>query len=141
MKIIEKLKLLDFPQAVLGVSAVMFFSFGVASLVCPEWVVGLAHIETPHPSAKTEVRAFYGGLEIGLALFLLHCIVRRRHLVSGLWLATLILGGVVTGRLIGAAVDGVSGFFVYGALMIEGPLFGFTLAALIRALAAEKKKA
>jgi len=100
----------------------MFFGFGVALLLFPSEVIGLAFIEASHPTARMEIRAFYGGLEIGLALYLFYSI-KKQHLTHALTLSSLVLGGIILGRLFDAAIDGVEGNFLYYALLVETLLF------------------
>lgn len=122
------------PRIVLAISALVFLSFGFVCMFWPQAIMGLAHIELSHPSALTEIRAFYGGLELGLGAFLVHCVVNQRHLSTGLWLCVLIMSGIVIGRLIGVATDGTEGLFVYLALGLEAPLLGFCSYGLLVSL-------
>ena len=48
--------------------SLLFGCFGLTLFFSPE-LMKLAFLLPEHPSAKTEIRAFYGGLEIALAVF------------------------------------------------------------------------
>ena len=49
-------------------AALGLIAFGAALLVKPS-LLGIVGVELGRPSAATEIRAFYGGLELGLAVF------------------------------------------------------------------------
>lgn len=93
-----------FPVIVLWLSALLFLAFGVGCLIQPEL---LTQFGLPvQPVWRTELRAFYGGLEIGLATFLILCARRPAWVLPGLLAAALVLGCVGTARLLGMALDG-----------------------------------
>ena len=111
---------------VLVLAGLGFLGFGLWLLVDP--VGGLAGVDiaATSPAGVIELRAFYGGLEVGLGLFLLACAKRPDWRVPGLWLV--ILGNLAIGltRAYGIATTGVfTPFFGY-ALAWE---FGFPLLA------------
>ena len=110
-------------------TALMFLFFGVAILLFPVEILKLCEIELVHPTAKMEIRAFYGGLEIGLAVYLLLC-RSRGALTDGLRLCLLLLGGILLGRITGAAVDGVQGNYLWYTLPVEGTLFALSYISL-----------
>jgi hypothetical protein len=112
--------------AVLVLAALGFLGFGVAIVWDPAAVLGKVGI-SGSPAGLVELRAFYGGLELGLAAFLLACAFRPDWRRPGLWLVALVNGGIGLSRLLGIALSGeFTGFFA-GALVWE---FGFTLLAL-----------
>ena len=75
-----------------------------------------------------ELRAFYGGLELGLAAFLFACAAKPAWREPGLWSVALVNGGIAAARLLGIGLTGeFTGFFA-GALVWE---IGFTVAALL----------
>ena len=59
---------MSLPRLSLRLAALAFAGFGVALLVRPE-LMGMLGLELGRAAAFTEIRAFYGGLELGLALF------------------------------------------------------------------------
>ena len=89
---------------------------------------GLAGVDigATSPAGLVELRAFYGGLEVGLGLFLLACAARPAWRVPGLWLV--LLGNLSIGlaRVYGIASSGVFNAFFAAALAWE---FGFPLLA------------
>lgn len=112
---------------VLVLAALGFLGFGVAIVAAPEAVLGGVGI-TGTPAGVVELRAFYGGLELGLAAFLLACAAKPAWRQPGLWLVALGNGGIAAARLLGIALSGeFTGFFA-AALVWE---IGFTLAAIL----------
>jgi hypothetical protein len=97
----------------------MYLGFGVAFLVAPAPMAELVHLSVEHPVARTEVRAFYGGLEMGLGVFLLLCLVRRGAARLGALALALLAGGTAVGRVFGIIADGSAGTAVLVILVVE----------------------
>lgn len=117
-----------FRTFVLLLAGLGFLSFGAWFLIDPISPLAAIGITVSGDPAATEFRAFYGGLELGLAAFLITAAFRPSWRMPGLWLALLSNGGIALGRLIGVAVDGVwVPFFTY-ALVWE---LGFVVLAAI----------
>jgi hypothetical protein len=85
-------------------TALVFGGFGVAFLVWPT-LISWADVELTSSAARTEIRAFYGGLEIGMAVFFLLAALRPAWFRAGLILQALSLGGIALGRVFGLLVD------------------------------------
>jgi hypothetical protein len=94
------------PRLALTLCGLAFLGFGVAFLAWPEPLVILVDVTPLTRTGTTEIRAMYGGLEIGLGSFLLLAAARREHVTIGLRAALFAFGGLAAGRLIGLAVDG-----------------------------------
>jgi hypothetical protein len=116
-----------FAIAVLSLAALGFLGFGLAIVVAPEAVLAPVGISGT-PAGVVELRAFYGGLELGLAAFLLACAAKPDWREAGLWSVALVNGGIAAARLLGIGLSGeFTGFFA-GALVWE---LGFTIAAVL----------
>ncbi|GAB2489423.1 DUF4345 family protein [Arenimonas alkanexedens] len=116
-----------FRIAVLVLAALGFLGFGLAIVAAPEAVLATVGISGT-TAGLVELRAFYGGLELGLGAFLLICAAKPSWRAPGLLSVALINGGIALARLLGIALSGeFTGFFA-GALVWE---VGFTLAAVI----------
>jgi len=96
---------MQFGRMVLGMSAVGWLGFGVWLYANPLNLVEVG-LTADTGLGRTEVRAFYGGLEIGIAAFLLWCALRRERTRIGLVAAMLTIGGTGLGRLSGIALEG-----------------------------------
>ncbi|WP_374604728.1 DUF4345 family protein [Arenimonas sp.] len=112
---------------VLVLAGLGFLGFGIAITAAPAAVLGGVGIGGT-AAGLVELRAFYGGLELGLGSFLLVCAARPAWREAGLWSVALINGGIAAARLLGIALSGeFTGFFA-GALVWE---LGFTAAAIL----------
>jgi len=69
--------------------------------------------------ARTDVRATYGGLELGLGIFLILCTIRRDWTRPGLWALALATGGFATGRIAGLLVEMTISPLLLAFLLIE----------------------
>ena len=118
----ERFRIILLSLAGLGV-----LGFGLAIVAAPEAVLAPVGISGT-AAGLVELRAFYGGLELGLAAFLFACAAKPAWRVPGLWSVALINGGIAAARLLGIGLSGeFTGFFA-GALVWE---IGFTLAAIL----------
>lgn len=116
-----------FGKWVLVLAGLGFLGFGLAIAVAPAAVLGSVGISGT-AAGLVELRAFYGGLELGLGAFLLICAARPDWREAGLWSVALVNGGIGAARLAGIALSGeFTGFFA-GALVWE---LGFTVAAIL----------
>lgn len=114
---------MDLPRLSLRLTALAFAGFGVALLARPALIAALG-IEFGNPTAVTEIRAFYGGLELGLALFFALASTREAWLRPALFAQAAALGGTALARLIGIVLDGSAGPYLvlFGALEGVGAL-------------------
>ena len=114
----------------LGLGAIAFAYFGIMLLVNPHAMrrVGLV---ADHPDARTEIRAMYGGLEIGIAIFLALSFFRDEWIYPALMFQLLTLGGLAAGRLIGIAFErGRVGRLLWFFVAIEIAAAGITYWAI-----------
>jgi hypothetical protein len=109
----------SFPIVVLALCAVGFLGFGLWLLADPVGALAKIGIATSSKTGEIELRAFYGGMEIGLGLFLAWCVFRPEWQQSGLWLVLLTNGGAGLARLIGIAAAGSFGSYLGWALAWE----------------------
>lgn len=106
-----------------------FLGFGLAFLVAPLQTMAAAGLVLQGDLAATELRAFYGGLEVALGALLIAADLRpgaRRH---GLVLSLASYGSIGAARLLGIVLAGSATPFLWGALATEATL------ALLSALA------
>ena len=95
---------MSFERVLLAFLAAFVLLAGVACLVAPASVVRQAGLSAT-PSGATEIRAFYGGLQVGVGCFLLWCMRERRLIFAGLLLEAFAVGGVGIARVLGMLVD------------------------------------
>lgn len=116
----------------LMLTAIAFGGFGLWLLLQPEGITGLG-VELTRPVARAEIRAFYGGLELGMALFFAVSASRPQWFGPGLFVQATALGGAAFGRIFGIVVDGVSDALFFGLLAAElsGCLVGIVALRLL----------
>ena len=95
-----------FPTLVLALCALGFLAFGLWLLLDPVGALGKIGIQASSATGLVELRAFYGGMEIGLGLFLAACAWRPDWQGAGSWLVLLANGGAGLARLSGLALEG-----------------------------------
>jgi len=101
----------------LVLSALIWAGFGVVMLVNPDLTgVGL---EVANPDGRIEIRGFYGGLELGIAAFLFWAAKATARHRAGLMAATLIIGCLAAGRVVGIAIEGGTSAMMMTFLSLE----------------------
>jgi hypothetical protein len=108
-----------FDQLFLGVVGVVFLGLGAFNLFSP--VAGMAGFEMQiaSVSALNEIRANYGGMHFALGLLFLSGAFLRALKVTALLVVALFTGGLVLGRLLSLALDGMPNLFVSGLFALE----------------------
>ena len=118
-----------FARVVVAVNGIAFLGFGLVGLFSPQTLADPIGYILSTLSAYIEVRAFYGGYEIGTALFLLICAAKREWVRIGLLASVLMIGGTMGGRTLGFIVDGNPSTVMRVVLALE------VVAALVSAVA------
>lgn len=114
----------------LWLGALTFAFFGVWLLIRPNALRGVG-VVAENADGRAELRAAYGGLELGIAAFLGLCLLRPDFTEPGLWLQLLALGGLAVGRLLGISVEkGGVGKLIWFFASLEILATGVTLAAI-----------
>lgn len=85
-----------------------FTPYGLLCLVDPELPAGYAGMALPDASARTEVAAMYGGLQIGLGLLFIALALRKQTVTIGLAVLMSVMGSLALGRLYGLFAFGFS---------------------------------
>ena len=97
---------MSFALVVLWLVASSYALFGLLFLGRPTAMAKTVEIEASSKTARTEIRAMYGGLELGIAAFLGFCALEPALLGVGLVASSMLLGGISVGRLTGIAMAG-----------------------------------
>ena len=92
-------------RILLGVNALAWVGFGTWGLMDPQGMLEAVHV-AGDASTWIEIRAMYGGTQLGLAAFLLWCFSNADRTRVGLVAATLTLAGLGTIRLLSAMMFG-----------------------------------
>lgn len=90
-------------------SGLVLLGYAAAFLIDPHLLGKLVGFEATSPNALTEVTAFYGGLELGLAVFLFWSALRRERVRYGL--ALFVMAFLLAGlsRVFGLFLHGFAG--------------------------------
>ncbi|MBI3200817.1 MAG: DUF4345 domain-containing protein [Myxococcales bacterium] len=107
------------PRVVLLALAAGFIAFGVAFLLAPQKLAAYADVSTTSRLGLVELRAFYGGVQLGLGVFLAVTAMRREWQLPGLLCALLSLLGVFGARIYALTAEGWPGAMVLVFLAIE----------------------
>jgi len=91
-------------RLVLTLNAVFCLVAGVACIAAPASLAQQAGLSTA-PSALTEIRAFHGGLLVGVGCFQMWCVRQPASTFAGLLMVALSVGGAGVARVIGMVVD------------------------------------
>lgn len=118
-------------QIYLGLTALMSVLFGVIYLVAPYSMTDQMGFGQLAPTALTDVRATYGGMQIGMGLFLFWCLSPSR-VRTGLLFTLLSVGTLAICRCIGIAIDGEFNSGLKAALIFEGVWTAITLILFLR---------
>jgi hypothetical protein len=106
-------------SVVLWLCAGSFAGFGLLFLALPAKMAGSVELVANTGTARTEVRAMYGGLELGIAAFLVWCALDPELLAVGLVAAGLLLAGIGAGRLLGAVIARVANRLTVTLMVLE----------------------
>jgi hypothetical protein len=109
-----------------------FFYFGFGFLLFPTTFCAAVDIELTSPTAITDVRATYGGFEIGLALFVCFCARQPALHRTGLLVIACTVGGFGAGRLFGIILDGSTVPLMVGFTILETVVTFFSLFLFFR---------
>ncbi|MBW2234825.1 MAG: DUF4345 domain-containing protein [Deltaproteobacteria bacterium] len=120
-----------FARLVLGLSALAFAGIGAAFLVAPEAMAARVGVSLAGATAANDVRAVYGGLQLGIAAFLFHSARRPETLRTGLAVQLFTFAGLAAARLVSLLLDGNPG--ALGLALHAAELLGFACGAVARA--------
>lgn len=93
------------PRLFLAIVILMLGGFGIGFLVRPSRFANLIDLRLDSTTAISDVRAVYGGLEIGLAIFLAWCAIDPTRIRLGLGVTAIVFGAVAASRLVGMLLD------------------------------------
>ena len=111
-------------RAFVWVAAAIFMVAGLAYVVSPTSLTQSAGISAD-ASGLTDIRANYGGFQLGFGLFLAWC--ARSRVSIALLLTTLVMGAVLMSRITGLFTDGSVTSFHLSALGFEATITALAL--------------
>ena len=118
-------------RVVLALSGAFVLLAGVACVVGPASFSKQAGLSAT-PSALTEIRAFYGGLQVGVGCFLIWCVRQRTLTFAGLLLVAFAVGGAGVARALGMLIDQAPTAFHLTNLAVEATTVASVAVAISR---------
>lgn len=100
--------------------AAVFGLFGLLYMIEPANLSQMAGLQA-NASGLTDIRATYGGFQLGFCFYLLWIVLSEQRL-AGLVACALVSGFVAAGRILGLAVDGEFSNFHLIGLLFEIPI-------------------
>ena len=121
-----------FARTVLLFAAAVFAVFGVWLFADPSLLERWVGVAASSAAGRTEIRAFYGGLELGFAAFLMVAVWRPPMVGPACLALGLTTGGIALARILGMWVDGSGSLITLGFLGTEVLLALLGFAAFAR---------
>lgn len=120
-----------FARVVLLLQLLALAGLGLAYFILPHEMANLSGMLLMAPAAATDVRAYYGGLQLGLAAFIGLALVRLDLMRATLTLLVLIYSALALARIGGLWLDGgAQQTFNLSALLLEVVSVGLCFWAL-----------
>ena len=113
---------------VLAASVLAYGFIGVTFFVAPASMAALVDVSLGSATADNDVRAVYGGVALGMAIFVGAALRRREWVEPALWVVALTLSCMALARFVSWAVAGPPALLGYALHAAE---FTGALAALI----------
>ena len=123
---------MNFARIVLRLSAVAFAGIGTAFLIAPASMGAYVGVTVSGATADNDIRAVYGGLQLGCAAVLWAASIRSESLHLGLLVQILLFSGLALGRFVSWSVVGLPGALGLTLHAAELVAIGAGLAALLR---------
>ncbi|MDD0844459.1 DUF4345 domain-containing protein [Pseudomonas sp. Gutcm_11s] len=115
------------------VQILLLAGFGLAYFIRPQETANLSGMLLMEPAAITDVRAYYGGLQLGLAAWLGLALARSELLRPALMLLVLLYASLCVARIGGMWLDGgAQQTFNLYAMLFEGVSAGLAFWLLRR---------
>ena len=121
---------MGFARGYLRVLGAMSIVFGLIYLLVPEWMTVPTGFPALPPNALTDVRATYGGFQIGAGAFVRWAAAEASRVRLALLLQVLTIGAIAVSRAIGILIDGSPNGTLVFALASEIALTAVGLLAL-----------
>lgn len=115
-------------RAVLVFSALAYGGIALGFLVAPAELAAVVSVSLLDATADNDVRAVYGGVALGITLFLVASLRRPAWLEPALAVVALTLGSMAFARFVSMLVIGLPGAIAY--LLHGAEILGFALAVV-----------
>jgi hypothetical protein len=112
--------------------ALILGGFGIWYVVDVARAAMATQIPLPAPTARIDFRAMYGGLNVGLGVFLWIASQHPEMFRTGLLLQVLMLGGLALSRAVGIVLEGGAERLIWIILAVEAAGFAMAWIAMRR---------
>jgi Domain of unknown function (DUF4345) len=123
-------KLNNIVKVFLIIVGLAFLNVAVQAFIDPQTIMDFVSVHLDNISARNSIRAYYGGVNLAFALFLIFGAFKMQR--EALILASLYGGGFVVGRLYSILTEGQPSTFILTWLTIESALTLISLTLLYR---------
>lgn len=106
-------------RLILAANSLGFTLFGLLFLFWPEAMITRVGLQVMAPTALIDIRATYGGMELGIAALLGYCAVSIGGTAFGLFAATCAFAGLAIGRLVAIVLSGGASGFTWFLFTLE----------------------
>lgn len=120
-------------RAALLLAAIVFAGLGIGFLVAPVPWASVVEVSLPTATARTDLRATYGGFDLAVGVFLGLCALRPEWIRPGLVALGLAAAGFAGGRLLGILLEGTASPLMLSFAVIEA-VTAFLAFVLLRRL-------
>lgn len=103
----------------LGLSALLWFPYGLYCFFAPGFLAGTAGVTFTSPTGATELRAMYGGLQAAIGLLAFAGMQRPTLTRTAIITLGTLTAGLGIARLLGAINDGAWSAYTVMGLVIE----------------------
>ncbi len=123
-------------RMILLLTALVFVALGACFVSVPVRMASFVDIVADQPAAIADIRAVYGGMQIGFGVFLAWCGLSIPRVRTGLLAALMVLIGLATARIIGIADSPSQPMVTF--LLLASEILGIVLVATGIVVGAEK---
>lgn len=106
-------------RAALLLAAVVFAGLGIGFLIAPVQWASVVEVSLPTATARTDLRATYGGFDLAVGVFLGLCALRTDWIRPGLVALGLAAAGFAGGRLLGILLEDTASPLMLSFAVIE----------------------
>jgi hypothetical protein len=125
-------------RAFLVFSVLVWLPYSILCFFQPSFLGGAAGLVGSTPTGTTELRAMYGGAQMGIGALCAFALMRREFAPSALLMLCFLTGGLGFTRLLGLVIDGSGSAYTFGALSFEIPSTALAVVLLRKHLTAGK---
>jgi uncharacterized protein DUF4345 len=119
---------MTFAKILLRLGALVLAIVGIGFLAVPVQWAAIVDIQLPTPTARTDLRATYGGFDLAVGVYLWLCSRREDWVRPGLVALGIVAAGFGGGRVLGMLVEGSAAPAMIGFAALE---WGSALAAYL----------